>query len=571
MATRNQARILIADDSNTDRLLLSSLLRKQGYEVIEARDGAEAVSAFAQFQPDIVLLDALMPNMDGYEAAEIIKKQSGQRFVPIIFLTSLSEAPALARCLDVGGDDFLTKPYNRIILKAKIDAFIRMRSLYETVHEQKRQIQAFNRSLLEEQKRARVIFDNIAHRGCLDASNIRFNVAPLSIFNGDILLAAPRPRGGMHVFLGDFAGHGLPAAVGALPVAEIFYGMTQKGYALEEILKEMNYRLRAILPTESFCCAVGVDLDFSDGVARVWNGGLPDVYLYHLGRGLEKVCPSNHLPLGVVPSERYDLDMYLLDFTPEHRLLVASDGLLEATNADGELFGGETLERLIREACAADQVFAKTREALAAHLGSEARTDDISFVEITGEHPILQTVGDDQHAGLSAPVEWSVEYTFSASALRHMDPIPMMVQPLMEIDALKRRRGRIFTVISELYTNALEHGVLGLSSKTKDDARGFMRYYEQKQSKLAMLEDGLIRVHMHLQTNAGGGELALRMEDSGMGFNHREAFRKTVDGALSGRGLELLKKLCDEIEYFDNGNRVAILLSWKENQNREAT
>src|SRR5690606_6754336 len=114
-----------------------------------------AVARFSELQPDIVLLDALMPRMDGMEAARQIKALAGERLVPLIFLTSLSEAGELARCLEAGGDDFLVKPYNRVILEAKINAFNRMRAMHQALSEQRDQIRLKNEQLLSEQKIAR--------------------------------------------------------------------------------------------------------------------------------------------------------------------------------------------------------------------------------------------------------------------------------------------------------------------------------------------------------------------------------------------------------------------------------
>ena len=80
--------ILIADDSNTDRLLLEAIIKNQGHKTLLAKDGAEAIICFQTQMPDIILLDALMPNVDGFDAARFIKANSGDHFVPIIFLTS---------------------------------------------------------------------------------------------------------------------------------------------------------------------------------------------------------------------------------------------------------------------------------------------------------------------------------------------------------------------------------------------------------------------------------------------------------------------------------------------------
>ena len=144
--------ILIADDNASDRLLLSTIVRRQGHRVISVSNGQEAVEVFERERPQLVLLDALMPVMDGFEAARRIKQMAGESLVPIIFLTSLSESEALVRCLDAGGDDFVAKPYNQIILAAKINAMDRLRRLHETVLRQRDQITKHHDYLLNEQQ-----------------------------------------------------------------------------------------------------------------------------------------------------------------------------------------------------------------------------------------------------------------------------------------------------------------------------------------------------------------------------------------------------------------------------------
>ena len=84
--------ILIAEDSAADRLLLSTIIRRQGHQVLTASNGAEAVEVFTRERPQLVLMDALMPVMDGFEAARQIKQLAGEALVPIIFLTSLRES-----------------------------------------------------------------------------------------------------------------------------------------------------------------------------------------------------------------------------------------------------------------------------------------------------------------------------------------------------------------------------------------------------------------------------------------------------------------------------------------------
>ncbi|MEX7644509.1 response regulator, partial [Stenotrophomonas maltophilia] len=110
------------------------------------------MALFVERRPQLVLLDALMPVMDGFEAARQIKALAGEALVPIIFLTSLNEEEALVRCLEAGGDDFMAKPYSAVILAAKIRAMDRLRRLQGTVLAQRDQIARHHHHLLNEQR-----------------------------------------------------------------------------------------------------------------------------------------------------------------------------------------------------------------------------------------------------------------------------------------------------------------------------------------------------------------------------------------------------------------------------------
>ncbi|WP_233519398.1 response regulator [endosymbiont of Ridgeia piscesae] len=95
---------LVADDELSNRVILNALLKKLGYQVIQAVDGADAVEKFRQHSIDIVLMDVMMPVMDGYAATEIIKSETADKFIPVLFLTAMTDDKALARCIEVGVD-----------------------------------------------------------------------------------------------------------------------------------------------------------------------------------------------------------------------------------------------------------------------------------------------------------------------------------------------------------------------------------------------------------------------------------------------------------------------------------
>src|SRR5690625_7779697 len=110
------------------------------------------------------------------------------------------------------------------------------------------------------------------------------------------MLAAMRPSGSMMVLLGDFTGHGLPAAVGAMPLAATFYGMVPQGFAMTDILREMNTKLKSILPVGIFCCATLADINYRKPQIRLRNRGLPEACAYHSNSLTDTPVGSCHPP-----------------------------------------------------------------------------------------------------------------------------------------------------------------------------------------------------------------------------------------------------------------------------------
>ncbi|WP_207266644.1 SpoIIE family protein phosphatase [Pseudomonas sp. GW101-3H06] len=556
--------ILIAEDSAADRMLLSSIVRRQGHQVLTAANGAEAVEAFRQQRPQLVLMDAMMPVMDGFEAARQIKELAGETLVPIIFLTSLSESEALARCLEVGGDDFLAKPYNQVILAAKIKAMDRLRRLQTTVLQQRDQIARHHDYLLNEQRVAKAVFDKVAHSGCLKAPNIRYLQSPYALFNGDLLLAAFTPAGDMHVLLGDFTGHGLPAAVGAMPLAEVFYGMTAKGYGLAETLREMNAKLKRILPVDMFCCATMLCLSFQRRSVEVWNGGMPDGYLHSIATGERTLLTARHLPLGVLSPQTFDDRTEVFPMAIGDRVFLLSDGVIDTCDANEQLFGVQRLQQVFAANRQPDALFEDINQALRDFRG-EAR-DDVSMVEVSLLDPVQLSPPAPVYSdsGQSCPLDWSVSFEYRAATLKRFNPLPYLLQLLLEVHGLRTQSGALYSVLAELYSNALEHGVLGLDSNLKSDVAGFARYYQQRNSRLDELQDGYVRVHLQVTPRDEGGCLVIRVEDSGKGFDVERVMERPVDPVrLSGRGVNLIRQLGHNASWSDDGRSARVEFFWE--------
>jgi len=139
--------ILVVDDSPTIRAALRSLLERMGHAVVEANDGKEALQMYRKDRPGLVLIDVVMPVMDGYEAARHMRETSAEEWVPIIFLSSKEADQDLNRAIEAGGDDYLVKPVSFVVLNAKIRALQRLESMRAKQLEMSRDLATANREL----------------------------------------------------------------------------------------------------------------------------------------------------------------------------------------------------------------------------------------------------------------------------------------------------------------------------------------------------------------------------------------------------------------------------------------
>jgi putative two-component system response regulator len=124
-----QAKVLIVDDTGSSRSVAVGLLLQEGYEVLEADNGDTGLALVQQHQPDLILLDVLMPGIDGYEVCRRLKQDENTRLIPVIFMTALEERSARIQGIEAGGDDFLTKPFDRVELSARVKSLVRQKRL----------------------------------------------------------------------------------------------------------------------------------------------------------------------------------------------------------------------------------------------------------------------------------------------------------------------------------------------------------------------------------------------------------------------------------------------------------
>jgi len=450
-----------------------------------------------------------MPVLDGFEATRQIKALSGERWVPVVFLTALDKESDLVTGLDAGGDDYMTKPISFVVLDAKLRSLTRTLVLQRTLEETRRRTrlvtdniidgvinidaggrmhfcnpavsQMFGYTLEEmigqdvsmlmpepqrsehaqymseylggrpprvigitrqvtalhkdgrrfpieldvsefvvggersfvgivrdiserlaaeaqlrdnadrlqryfdrqedESALASEIMQRLTQREGVEDAKLQHWIQPAANFSGDILVAARSPAGRLYAMLGDATGHGLAAAISALPAVTVFYGMVKRDLPLSTIVAELNKHLRDTLPVGRFFAASLYCGDSQRQRTELWIGGMPSVLEVDARGNIVQRYTSHQLALGIVDFTPEMCAAESIRSTPGHQFVIYSDGLLEAADAAGAAFGDERLAAVMASAPAAARLDAM-RDAIARHLGAEETRDDISLMLI---------------------------------------------------------------------------------------------------------------------------------------------------------------------------------------------
>ena len=577
--TKASLTILVVDDSRANLAVMTAMLTEMGHEAIQAQSGEAALDLFRQRTPDMVLMDVVMPGMGGYDAVREMRRIAQDDWIPIVFITAMGQEDDIVRGIEAGGDDYLLKPIHDKMLHAKINALHQHLRLFRRMEEQSQLLLDYQVRNEEERQTAQEFMGRLLALDKIDDPLVRFHLQAAEVFSGDLIAAARSPAGHLYAMLADSTGHGLTAALAVMPVLQSFYAMVAKGYSIGALAAEINRKIREYLPSNRFVAAVLIALDAENGRVSVWNGGCPPAVLIDQDGAVVVQFNSMHLPLGVLDSGKFNDEVVHYHYGNRRcQVLLCSDGAVDSADSASMEIG---MSHLLQAACTENMAARLPLMVgmLEQKLAGKQAHDDIALIlvdcpaEDAAEelpipaqpesrhikiHALTDITAREQHKHVEK-VEWQFDLVLTPPQLRQADIVPMLLHVVNQIEheGVQGLSGKIFLVLSELFNNALDHGLLGLDSVLKNDPLGMDRYFEERTARLSRLVQGEIKIKLRKISGLHGPCLKVAITDSGEGFDFLALQAAALDAGMHryGRGIALVESMSGQLHFSDKGKK----------------
>src|SRR3954453_9673011 len=328
MSKNSAERILVAEDETTSARLLSRIQARAGFPSREAPDGIEALKQLHDDPPSLLLLDYDMPGMDGAEVLKQLRHDANTVVaqVPTIMLTGHGGEESEVLCLEAGADDFVTKPINEAVLRARIDTQLRLRSMRSQLQEQNDELEAWRRNLERDLEAARLTQQSLIPQKppMLPGWEIAACYRPVIQVGGDIYGWLRMTDGRTLFWMVDATGHGASAALLTTLAKLLFQHGAAENAQPAEVMEAVNNDFRSIFGARSFMTAMCVALDATSGRASVVGAGHPPLLLARAGGRTESIG-SSAPPLGLL--ERSEFVETSVDLEPGDAFLLYTDGI----------------------------------------------------------------------------------------------------------------------------------------------------------------------------------------------------------------------------------------------------
>ncbi len=367
---KQSPKILIVDDTPTNLELLETVLRAEGFRTVSATDGSSARALGKLEQPDLILLDVMMPGESGFETCSRLKSDPATSNIPIIFLSALDDVKSKVTGLKIGGVDYISKPVHGEEVLARVRVHLR-------ISENNRALVQEHRARLESLREAQQAI-LVRPEDCPEASFAVY-YRPLEETGGDFYDVVAVDADVFGYFVADVSGHGASAAFLTSAIKALLRQYAGPLYSPEDTMRGVDAVMRQMLGEEQYLTACYAHLNLRTRKLSVVSAGHPPMVLIR-GTGQATVVEMNSDPLGMFSSvvlQRTDLRV-----SPGDRFYLYSDGIIESTPGAPRKAGIEKLVAACGEFRGLPLATATSNIAARALDGTPAPSDDLLLLAV---------------------------------------------------------------------------------------------------------------------------------------------------------------------------------------------
>lgn len=376
------AKILIVDDQEENCAVLQRRLEKEGYTCTAVYDGATALERLSKESFDLVLLDIMMPGIDGREVLRRIKTDEALRHVPVIMISALDQIESVVACIEQGAEDYLPKPFNPVLLRARIGASLDRKTLRDAEQAAFAALKESQEKLAAELSEAAAYVQSVLpapiQEGQVTAS---WEFLPSSSLGGDAFGYGPERDGSFGICLLDVCGHGVGAALLSISVLNVIRAESLPGVNFSdpgEVLAGLNNAFPMEKHGEMFFTAWCGTYHPDTRLMRFAAGGHPPAIMV-APDGSTSVLAAKGPVIGAMPGMKFTAAE--AQIVPGARVFVFSDGAYEIQRRDGSMMSHEDLRALLARA-PGENAPAWVMGQLRALNSQPVFDDDVSLVEL---------------------------------------------------------------------------------------------------------------------------------------------------------------------------------------------
>jgi sigma-B regulation protein RsbU (phosphoserine phosphatase) len=372
----SDCRVLIVDDVKANVDVLVQALSND-YKLSVALGGRQALEAVRRNPPDLVLLDIVMPEVDGYEVCRQLRASESGRELPIMFLSSLEDVANKARGFEVGGNDYLTKPFEVLEVKARVRSLLKAKAYADAVKA------AAERDLrIAREIQMGLLPANLPAQTQGMPLDVHGILEPAQQVGGDLFEVLRLGEHRLLVAVGDVSGKGIPAALFMAVAVTLLRSMAREGCAPDVILRRMNDELNTQNPRGMFVTLQCLLFDLAKRQVTCASAGHHAAVHLRPGRPAGLIFETSGRVLGLLPGGEYTNET--VEFHPGESVVAFTDGVSEAFGPDDELFGEERLLAHLDTSPGgnAGETSHGVLDAVRRHAAGVKQSDDITIVSV---------------------------------------------------------------------------------------------------------------------------------------------------------------------------------------------